>query len=419
MRKYLCMIIMVCALCLTGCGKEEVAYDAKEITDAERNGGQEIQEKDNETDLKQVLGIEETQWKEDVASDTGTVYISADIEVPETTVMYTQEVSEHYLTQAEQEEIARYFMDTYDVDNGAESKEPGRTNYTGSKGEIEYTLCFDMDEESNTSAWELEAVDGNDFSTAKISETEKVWKEAGGYPNENSDNLCGMTKEQAGRKAQEICEQLGILNMKPVAVMDLVIWLNEFQDSAAKEAAKSEYGIPHEKNGYSVVLLRDVNGVAVDGGNYSLGRYDNGTAESPYRTREGKLFDKEKIRIEFNDKGLISMTCTGIMTAKEIGNEVKLLSYDQIKEMFRKELKGLPLEEKYFKYLYLMYERVVNEENPDEYCYIPVWFLCSKDLHKYGDTNGINSGAYADEMVWINAIDGTRIDPEESGIIEQ
>lgn len=204
MRKYLCMILTVCALCLTGCGKEEVQYDTKEITDAERNEGQEIQEKDNGTDLKQALGIEETQWKGDVASDTGTVYISADIEVPETTVMYTQEVSEHYLTQAEQEEIARYFMDTYDVDNGAESKEPGRTNYTGSKGEIQYTLCFDMDEESNTSAWELEAVDGNDFSTAKISETEKVWKEAGGYPNENSDNLCGMTKEQAGRKAQEL-----------------------------------------------------------------------------------------------------------------------------------------------------------------------------------------------------------------------
>ncbi len=433
MRKYLCMIIMVCALCLTGCGKEEVAYDAKEITDAERNEGQKLQEKDNETDLKKALGIEEDKWVESIGSGSDKVVISAKVEVPDTTDMYTQVVTEDYYTKEEQKKVADYFMDDYDTDDGEETAGDGaQTTYTGSKGDIEYTLSFDMDEESNTSAWKLKAVDGNDFSTAPVLETDKDnWCDIG-WETVSRENQCELTREQAGRKAEEICRQLGIKDMKSVAVCDLIILLKAFPDRAAEEATEEEYGIPYELNGYCVVLVRDVYDVAVDGSfcygdreTYDNAFYDDGTLSDFKSLKEDKNFDDERVMLKINDKGIISMTCMGSMTAKDTKSAAKLLNYAQIKELFLQKIEAIHAEgNSKYEHLYLMYKRVVNEKNPDEYCYIPVWCLTRLNMHdarNFGiDTNSVFtvvSGYNTEQTMWLNAIDRTEIIPDKAGFL--
>ena len=484
MKKYLYFILILCAISLTGCGTKEVVYDTKDSVDSNTAEGETASVESSGGTVAQTLGIEEDKWKEEIGSGADKIYINAKLEIPEVTDMYTLEVSEHYAAPEEQKKIAEYFLDTdtirvdknkvfskewlqrrldfvrtrmenYEADEEAyqysdESRAEYQHNrqvlsneidrltelinaapnvsdisetvkdysenyYLGSKGDVEYTLYFDMDEENNISIWKLEAVDGNDFTSKKISSEVKKndWRGAWLGEQDEHENLCAMTKEQASKKAEEICGQLGISGMKIEVINDLKIDLERGQEGIIE----SEYTIPYELNGYSVVLVRDINGVSADGVTYyheDGGYLDRETTEKPY--------NMEKVVIEFNDMGIISMTCEGQMSVKETGNAVKLLSYEQIQEIFRKELNGIQVgEEGNFSYLYLMYKRVRNEEMPDEYCYIPVWCLSTKKLYEpagLGITSGIYVGVDVSDVVFINAIDGSRIDPELAGFID-
>lgn len=483
MKKYLYLILILCTISLTGCGTRDVVYDMKDSVDSDTAEGQASLSKSSGDTVAQTLGIEEDKWKEEIGSGANKINIYAKLEIPEVTDMYTMEVSEYYYTPEEQKRIAQYFMDTdtikvnkskvitkewiqkrldhfhillrnYEVDeeynqsndeeyaellhdrkvvsneldrftellNAAPNmndvsetvKDYSENYYLGSKGDVEYTLSFDMDEEYNTSSWKLEAVDGNDFTSKKISETEKDWRGAWMDGQGDHENLCVLTREQAGEKAEELCGQLGISGMKAAAICNLAIFLERGQEGSIE----SEYTVPYELNGYHVVLVRDMDGVAVDGVTYY---YEDGTFLDRETTE--KPYNKEKVVVEFNDKGIISMTCEGQMSVKEKGNAVKLLSYEQVQEIFRKELSSIQMEkEGTFAYLYLMYKRVMNEDMPDEYCYIPVWCLSTRNLHEtFGwgvDTSGVFTSVEPSDVLFINAIDGNRIDPEKAGFID-
>ena len=480
MKKYLYLILILCAISLTGCGTKDVVYDTKDSVNSNTAEGETASVESSGGTVAQTLGIEEDKWREEIGSGADKIYINAKLEIPEVSDMYTLEVSEHYAAPEEQKKIAEYFLDTdtirvnknkviskewlqrrldylrgrmvneeyYDssdeeyakslhnnkvlsneidrltelindapnVSDISETvKDYSENYYLGSKGDVEYTLYFDMDEGNNISSWKLEAVDGNDFTSKKISSEVKKndWRGAWFGEQDEHENLCAMTREQAEKKAEEICGQLGISGLKIEVINDLVIYLERGQEGIIE----SEYEVPYELNGYSVVLVRDINGVSVDGVTYyhEDGRYlDRETTEKPY--------NMEKVVIEFNDTGIISMTCEGQMSVKETGNAVKLLSYEQIQEIFRKELSGIQMgEEGKFTYLYLMYKRVRNEQMPDEYCYIPVWCLSTEKLYELaglGITSGIFVGADVSDVLFINAIDGNRIDPEKAGFVD-
>lgn len=115
------------------------------------------------------------------------------------------------------------------------------------------------------------------------------------------------------------------------------------------------------------------------------------------------------------------MTYEGCLKAEKTGNQVKLLGYDQIQELFRKELTGL--EEKVpMKYLYLTYVRVADETKPNRYCFIPAWCMSPYQLyetlnHGMIDESGVYTTTNPEGIIWLNAIDGTRIEPKKAGFL--
>ena len=103
-----------------------------------------------------------------------------------------------------------------------------------------------------------------------------------------------------------------------------------------------------------------------------------------------------------NDSGIVRMECTRLMQYEK-ANRAKLLSYDQLKDCFRKVLKEQSDTTKGKRQnLNIQYMRLTNKDNPDMYSYVPVWTLSNYE---------------AVEDIVINAIDGTRIDVEDNGYI--
>ena len=450
MKKYLYSILLLFVVFLTGCGTKDVVYDTENTVDGSTDEKEKGSEAGSGSMLSETLGILDGNWKEEIGSGADKILIRAMVEVPEVSDMYTQEVSEHYYTPEEQKKIAEYFMDADtiqvnkkavitkewvqkalnyysdqleaeegtvpysgtkeyramlsnekkrmealinevpSIDDVSESvQDYSENHYIGSKGDVEYTLSFDVDETMNTSSWTLEAADGNDFTEGTIVKY-APWHHAA--VTEGNDNICGMTREQACLKAEELCMELGISGMEAAQVHDLELWVENDESDGSGILEHSEY------NGYSIELTRNIHGVNVDIDlYYGDGTYlDTTTTEKPY--------DLEKVIVELNDKGIISMSYEGCMNAEDMGNAVKLLSFGQVQEIFRKELAGLRGELDTWRNLSLVYTRIADETMPDQYCYIPAWRL-------KGDS------VSAMDNIWINAIDGSRIDPDKAGFI--
>lgn len=436
MQKYFLWFIMLCAIFLTGCDAKDVAYDANESAD----GMAENSIESRGAMLSETLGIVNNNWKEQIGTGVNAAFIRAVVEVPEVTAMYTQEVSEHYYTPEEQKNVAEYFMDAdtirvnkeavhtrewvqdrldyyslmVEYDDGlyvaygnkelmtmasnekkrlenlineapamndvSETVKDYRENYyVGSKGSMEYTLSFDMDEETNTSSWTLEAVK---YKT-DLHETPEF---------ENVNFIWEKEKEEACLKAEKLCRELGISGMKAAGICKY-----------------------RNISGFHIVLLRNIGGVAVDSTLYNGdGIYLNTeTTEKPY--------DKEMVVVNLNNGGIVSMTYQGCLTAKNVGNAVRLLNYDQVLESFRKELGESREKAETWKRLSLVYARVADESKPDQYCYIPVWCLHSDEIMEgtsYGDDPGeIYHSTPVGYTFWLNAIDGSRIYPEQAGFV--
>lgn len=435
MKKYF-LSIMLCVISLTGCRTKDIAYNVNESAD----GMAENSIESRGTMLSETLGIVNNNWKENIGTGVNTEFVRAVVEVPEVTAMYTQEVTEHYYTPEEQKNVAEYFMDADTIRVNKEAvhtrewvqerldyfsfaaepdedflfayylkdlnimlsnekkrleslvneapamddvsdivKDYSENYYIGSKGSMEYTLSFDMDEETNTSSWTLEAV--------------KYKTELHKAPAfDLQDNIKEKDKEELCRKAEKICEELGISGMKVAGIVKY-------------------YSI----NGWHILLMRNIGGVAVDSTLYNGdGIYlDTNKAEKPY--------DKEMVIVNLNNQGIVSMTYQGCLTAKEVGNPVKLLKYDQVLESFRKELGESGEKAETWKTLSLVYARVADEKEPDQYRYIPAWRLHTDGFLEgtgYGDDPaGLFHSTPVEYTFWLNAIDGSRIYPEQAGFI--
>ena len=431
--------MMAFIVALTGCSTKDIAYDVNESAD----GMEETSMESRGAMLSETLGIVNNNWKENIETGVNTAFVRAVVEVPEVTAMYTQEVTEHYYTPEEQKKVAEYFMDADTIRVNKEAvhtrewvqerldyfsrmvepdddfvyaywnkellimqsnekkrleslvneapamddvsdivKDYSENYYIGSKDSMEYTLSFDMDEETNTSSWTLEAVK---YKT-DLHETPAF-------------DLRGTIREkdrkEACQKAEQLCRELGISGMKVLGI-------------------RKYYTI----NGYHIILVRNIGGIEVDNNLYhGDGFYLNTeTTEKPY--------DREMVVVNLNNQGIISMTYQGCLAAKEVGNAVKLLKFDQVLESFRKELGESAEKAETWKKLSLVYARVADETNPNQYSYIPAWCLSTDELFggsAYGDDPGGIQGNGTSTMArytfWINAIDGSRIDPKQAGFI--
>lgn len=446
-RKGLYLFILFVLTVFTGCQRREVVYEEEGIVDSEdsatdeKNGGA----------LIDSLGIgDELMWEENIQVKDVVIVIKAEVAVPEVSDLYTLEVSQYYYTGGDKRRIAECFLDKDSIkvdtekvptkesiskdiktcgalleleENDASADEayiaavqseqkrlenlldkaPDASSitedvgvvytqdyYKGTRDGIGYSLEFNIDKDKNVSSWILRAEDGDSFTT-----TEEKWQGDLAFYHESSsgaatENLCD--KEKAIEQAEEICEKLG-LNMD-IAYIEDVGWGGE--------------GDIVECNGYSVVFSRQLQGVMIDSNVYSRADHKNvyldmGIAKQAY--------DKERLQIILNDKGIFSVEYDGILSEGNMSGPVKLLSYDQIKEAFRQELEKLDVGvlDMTFLNLELNYVRISNPEKRDTYTYIPAWRLAQ--------WNGLGTRQTVSNNIWINAIDGSRIDLEEEGAI--
>lgn len=432
-------------MALTGCNRTEVVY-GDETTGSQQ--AQNIHEEAVSGNLRDSLGIgEEKMWKESVELAGGPADIKVTLDVPDVSKLYTVSVSEYYLTSEDKQRIAECFMDadSLKVDKEMEftkerieseirsneeiikayrtldfvderkiaayefeierlktllatapgynevSEEVGgysANHYTGTKGDVEYSIHFYADESRNRSAWFLKTENPSYFFETD-SDPEAVGYYNAGFTEQN--NHCIMEKEEAEEKAIQLCEELGLPPMTVVLINDLK-WFTD-------DSEFSEY------NGYVVRLARSIDGVATDTCTYfdDTLYVEDPTTKLPYST--------EYVEVIINDKGILEVSCKGLLTRGELGESVKLLSYSQIQEIFREEMKILDITEPSYWLLTLSYARMRNESNMDEYVYIPVWKLNTVSSWWGMDLRMETVGS----GIWINAMDGSRIDPKEAG----
>lgn len=451
MRKMdkVCIMGMLVMAALTGCGKEEAAYDegaaAKE---------QEAFTESSSLLLRDMLGVgNETKWKERVEGMNGTIEIDADLVIPDTEYLYTMEAEKYYVTAEDKKRIVEYFADadTIKVDkesvptkenlqkqmeiNGETisileeggyaadalrlplyryeqerlkalfenaktadeiSEEPGDYSedfYIGSKGDIDYTFSFYADESRNRSAWRVEGhIDGEFYDAWSL--------------HADQDNQCSMTKEEAEQKALKICEELGLPDMA-VAITYDVEWLAD--NSFPKDEDEIVYNPEMDVNGYAVWLGRAVDGVPTE-----ISRYFD---EDKYLDIEKETlpYSTERVQVILTDDGILGVFYQGILTDGEMGEPVKVLSLNRIKEIYREELKKVDAERGLGerRMLKLTYMKVVDENNPNKFRFIPAWNLSVWDemtVEQYESTVTFCS-------IWINAMDGSRIDAEKMGSV--
>ncbi len=442
------LVVLCCLffLLLGGCGKQEVEYNIEPSSVDEQSGGVKTTELERTSgNLTEQMEIASTVWKETLSADGEDIYVNATIEVPNVSEMYTLEVSEHYYTPEEKKKLVEYFMGTdnvkvnvdkvptkewaqkriercnnvvgsdYPANEGSYAKSflnekkrlegmmstlPAKEDvsdvitdysenyYICEKDGVEYTLSFDLNEDENRSSWSMVAQNKKDYPDGML------------YPiyylDDADDNLSEMTKEEACKKAETICQEVGLSDMKVAAVHDLMISQTVFASDSTE---------PSRKDGYYIVLTRSIKDVVVDWTSYY--------GEDAYLDTESLIngYAPEKVVIAISDSGLLKMTYEGCLTAGVMGSPVKLLDFEQIQKIIRSELQNTEVETNTWRGLSLKYIRVQKETESDQYVYIPAWCLCVAETYEKLDSD---LEAY---NIWVNAIDGSRIDLKEEGMI--
>lgn len=420
---------------LVGCGKEEIKF--REFPqDVTENKEETVQPEETEgSDLFSQLEIEEDDlsWKETIECADGSVDMKAKITLPDTDRLYTMTASKWYLTGEDKKRILHYFakpqtirVDTEsirtkediresmkemeaDLDEFAEdtsyydylsmrlesapskdSLSPDVGDYSmdcylgeDENGEIQFR--FYCDETRNRSAFSMERTD----VTANNSGLTGM-----------GNNECAMSPDEAKEKAVALCSDLGFPNMDAYSICDLerIEWDGETEDDMNKRL-----------DGYCITLVRNIQDTATDGQYYLYSDNPNGTSSA---VRMDDLpYSRECIEIMLDDKCIISVKGTGLLTAGKIGEPVRLLSLSKIKDVIRNELslqEGSGME---YNALKLTYLRVNATDGEDDFCFIPVWKLSPYNWEMY------NSMQLMTDSIWINAIDGTRIDLVKSGAV--
>lgn len=446
MKKRMYVICVLLFVTLLGCNKEKGSYTDETTQVQQEETSQEVEVS---KDIQTELGIgEDRMWKENITDGDREIEIRATLDIPDATKLYTMTVSEYYLTKKDKKRIAEYFMDADSIkvdkemevskeslqqeiewyeERIKEAQSPEGTDshmiplyesekerftaalanatsmeemseeagdysanaYLGTKNDIEYEIRFYADEERNRSAWSVDAITLEAFLDTDAASEDIICYNS---HLKEQPNTSSMTKEEAEAEAVKLCQELGLPTMAVAVTHDLQWMVHDQQ----------------EYNGYVVTLARSIGGSVADNYRYiSSKEWDGETTQLPYSV--------ESVEVTLNDKGIIGVVCKGLLTDGELGEPVKLLSYDRIKDIFSKEVCGADYADitGEWNLLTLSYIKWESETNPDEYIYIPVWKL---------STNGSPADMdlmmeMADTNIWINAIDGTRIDTEDLGSV--
>lgn len=445
-KKYLNIFLLSIILVFAACSNLIISYKHKQAEKAKNATGKSVavEETSNINSLKETLNAEE-KWVETIETKRGTrITINAKVEIPDVSNMYTYELAQNYYYSDEKKRIVEHFLkpgsiqvdinefvskeklsgyiESYEnmlkeldgvnkskieneikrlevqlmfAPNASEIKEE-KLNYSGDyyKGvreDKEYKLIFNMDGDRSVSQWQLTPLKYAKFNSIGANGFDFKRNATSMLSQSDINNKCTMTKEEAEKQAEQICKDLKIPTMWVQNTMN-IRWVNSNQEE--------------EVNGYCINLSRVISGVAADVTTYTTdypGIYSK--KYPPYR--------QETVRIAINDNGIIYMEYAGIMTEGRKGPAVKLLNFEQIKEIFKNEFDTWGEDETY-SMMKLSYVRIVNEKKDAVYSYIPVWRLSTRTetslKARTQQTDSYN-------CILINAIDGSIIFPEQQELL--
>lgn len=222
---------------------------------------------------------------------------------------------------------------------------------------------------------------------------------------EASDNHCEMSEEEAVKVAEEFLGNLGYTGLVPDSV-ELLSWYDAEETPVDVEASGE---LPYV-DGYMITFYRGIADIVIDENKSMYHCLKHGNLE-----REECMTEKYIIRL--TDAGVIAGEIQSPYTEKEVLSErTKLLSYQQVKEVFLSLLSG---DADYFKYvnttmtlnaMELSYYPV--EEN-GSYALVPVWRL-EDQYTTYNVYTQKDEVQWVNMTIMINAIDGSVIDPGPS-----
>jgi hypothetical protein len=215
------------------------------------------------------------------------------------------------------------------------------------------------------------------------------------YDEEDSTNECSLSKDDAQQKAEDFLSSAGITNYVMTSIDDLV-W--EYQDSSYDTMATVV-------DGYIVNFSRAVDGVATYDGN--LWNVNNLSQDDAYTNIPAETYS-----VYIDDNGIISFNGTDQLapTGDEETN-VDLLTWEELLEKANETIPAYyeKYSTRYKKIEYndvrLTYYITNDPDNEGQFEYIPVWALS-----QYDDYEGSAESAYPEELVVLDARDGSVLD---------
>lgn len=214
-----------------------------------------------------------------------------------------------------------------------------------------------------------------------------------GAGEDNAENLCKMSAEDARAEADYMLSQLGMSDMQIDKTYD-------FSYRGAKKVDGETELTDITTNGYIFCYKPVIGDIKLDV--FGLDRdylYPNCYIESytDYSFTSG-------IEVYVNDCGVFQISMHNPYQI-EHSAPVSLLPFDTVCELFTTEIRergaSYHLKSTYYHALDLIYLRVTPQKGSSTFSYIPVWRLCN-----ISSEAAMNAATY-DQPIFINAIDGS------------
>lgn len=429
---------------IVACNKKEVDYVESDIKQQSDNVNQDIS-----TDkIKNKLGVSDS-WSEKIDDEYG-ISIGADVKVPDVSYLkvikaskfiFTNEekklfihaitdepvydypvfykdmtklqlkeyisynedclkMSEDILQDVEREDIEEQLSELYSYyetapDEFSLSLDYSSTAYYTRYNDIEFTIYFmGGDETSSVVMRPIHYKKIYDEESYEIVDFQMQDK------NYEADNLCDISENEAKKTAYEFVDKL---NYGEFVIVD-----NYPLSCVVNIENNNDHNSKKYYDGYTFVMYREIDGVAVDGRDWdsvvlhpSTDVIQEQGSNGGYVRYPGYGF--EKMYVCVNDDGVIYFNYEApFRLGKVSSSDVILLSYEKIQEIIREEiLKQGIYSYKCFNSMELKYLPIKDINNPSNYSVIPVWMLTVET--KYVTTS----------YIVVNAIDGTVINMEE------
>ena len=119
------------------------------------------------------------------------------------------------------------------------------------------------------------------------------------------------------------------------------------------------------------------------------------------------------VRIALNDRGIVEITCQGMMERIAEKQVQSMLQLEQVKQVLRERLEqSRETADTEWKCLMLEYLRLKEKDN-DGYLYVPVWTLANEE-DEYGIHGKMRN---LGRSICVNALDGSVIDLDRQALV--